>query len=217
MADGKGVFGNVFYDEYLKNYDDLLVLCYGDLKSVKVIKKAMETFSLIYGLNPNIRKSTIFFGNVQDHVKQEILSILSFKVGSLPVSYLRVPLISKQLSFTDCKCLIDRVKAKVNNWMNKMMSYAGRLQLITSILSFMQVYWALVFILAKSIIKDIDKLLKGFHWCQRELSKGKSKVAWKQVWKTKEEGGLGIKDLSLWNEVLMSKNLWNVATMKESI
>ncbi|GKD91172.1 RNA-directed DNA polymerase, eukaryota, reverse transcriptase zinc-binding domain protein [Tanacetum coccineum] len=166
--------------------DDLLVLCHGDLKSIQVIKRAMETFS-------------------------------SMSVGSLLVSYLGVTLITKQLSFIDCKCLIDRVKAKVNNWMNKMLSYAGRLQLVSSILSSMQVYWASVFILPKSVIKDIDKLLKGFLWCQGEISRGKAKIAWKQVCKTKEEGGLCIKNLCLWNEVLMSKHLWNVVTMKDSV
>nr|GEY17072.1 RNA-directed DNA polymerase, eukaryota, reverse transcriptase zinc-binding domain protein [Tanacetum cinerariifolium] len=106
---------------------DLLVLCYGDHKYVQVIKRAMETFSSISGLHPNIGKSIIFFGNVHDHVKQAILSILPFKVGSLPVLYLGVPLITKQLSFTDCKCLIDKVKTKVNNWINRMLSYVGRL------------------------------------------------------------------------------------------
>ncbi|GJY24381.1 RNA-directed DNA polymerase, eukaryota, reverse transcriptase zinc-binding domain protein [Tanacetum coccineum] len=197
--------------------DDLLVLCYGNLKSVQVIKKAMDLFSAVTGLNPNIGKSTVFFGNVQNNVKQEILSILPFQVGSLPVSYLGVPLITKQLSYTDCKCLIDRVQAKVTNWLNKMLSYAGRLQLIASILSSMQVYWASVFILPKTVTKEIDRMLKGFLWCQGDLSKGKAKIAWKQVCRTKEEGGLGIKDLSKWNEVLMSKHLWNAATMKESI
>nr|GEW88281.1 hypothetical protein [Tanacetum cinerariifolium] len=153
--------------------DDLLVLCYGDLKSMQVIKRAMETFSSISGLHPNIGKSTIFFGNVQDHVKPAILSILPFKAGSLSVLYLRVPLITKQLSFTDYKCLIDRVKTKAS-----------------------------VFILSKIVIKYIDKILKGILWCQGDLSKGKAKIAWKQVCKTKEEGGLGIKDLNLWNEWL---------------
>ncbi|GKE03761.1 RNA-directed DNA polymerase, eukaryota, reverse transcriptase zinc-binding domain protein, partial [Tanacetum coccineum] len=157
--------------------DDLLVLCYGNLKSVQVIKKAMDLFSAVTGLNPNIGKSTVFFGNVQNNVKQEILSILPFQVGSLPVSYLGVPLITKQLSYTDCKCLIDRVQAKVTNWLNKMLSYAGRLQLIASILSSMQVYWASVFILPKTVTKEIDRMLKGFLWCQGDLSKGKAKIA----------------------------------------
>ena len=126
-------------------------------------------------------------------------------------------MITKQLTFTDCKCLIDKVKIKVSNWKNKLLSYAGRLQLIVSILSAMQVYWASVFVLPKAVIKDIDKLLKGFLWCQGELSKGKAKVAWKIICRPKCEGGLGIKELEQWNEVLMTKHLWNVASNKQTI
>ncbi|GKD99349.1 RNA-directed DNA polymerase, eukaryota, reverse transcriptase zinc-binding domain protein, partial [Tanacetum coccineum] len=119
----------------------------------------------------------VFFGNVKEQVKKEILDILPFNIGSLPVTYLGVPLITKHLTYTD-------------------------------------LYWASVFILPKSVIRDIDKLLKGFLWCQGELSKGKSKVAWKQICRPKNEGGLGIKSLEMWNDVLMSKHLWNVATLK---
>ncbi|GKA70985.1 RNA-directed DNA polymerase, eukaryota, reverse transcriptase zinc-binding domain protein [Tanacetum coccineum] len=118
--------------------DDLLVLCYGDLKSVQVVKQAMDIFSSISGLKPNIGKITVFFGNVKEQVKQEILDILPFNIGSLLVTYLGVPLITKYLTYTNCKCLIDKVKVKVNNWKNKLLSYAGRLQLIASILSSMQ-------------------------------------------------------------------------------
>ncbi|GJW64567.1 RNA-directed DNA polymerase, eukaryota, reverse transcriptase zinc-binding domain protein [Tanacetum coccineum] len=189
--------------------------CY--FKGGRGLRQALDMFSSVSGLNPNIGKSTVFFRNVKEQDKQEILSILPFKIGSLPVSYLGVPLITKHLTFTDCKVLIDKVKIKVNDWKNKMLSYAGRLQLIASILSSMQVYRASVFMLPKSVVNDINKLLKGFLWCQGELSKGKAKVAWKQVCKPKDEGGLGIKNLSLWNEVLMAKHLWNVATMKESL
>ena len=33
----------------------------------------------------------------------------------------------------------------------------------------------------------------------------------------KNEGGLGIKDFSEWNEILMTKHLWNIASNKESL
>ncbi|GKC98845.1 hypothetical protein Tco_1169120 [Tanacetum coccineum] len=67
------------------------------------------------------------------------------------------------------------------------------------------------------IVKEIDKLLKGFLWCQGELSKGKAKVAWKSICLPKQQGGLGLKNQSVWNEVLMSKHLWNLACNKESL
>nr|GEY52969.1 hypothetical protein [Tanacetum cinerariifolium] len=39
--------------------DDLFVLCHGDLKFVKVIKRTLDSFSSISGLLPNLGKSTI--------------------------------------------------------------------------------------------------------------------------------------------------------------
>ncbi|CAH1447585.1 unnamed protein product [Lactuca virosa] len=50
--------------------------------------------------------------------------------GKLPMKYLGIPLISTRLFIRDCKSLVERVKLKVNNWKNKSLSYAGRLQLI---------------------------------------------------------------------------------------
>nr|GEW17708.1 RNA-directed DNA polymerase, eukaryota [Tanacetum cinerariifolium] len=42
-------------------------------------------------------------------------------------------------------------------------------------LSAMQIYWASVFLLPKNVIYEMNKLLKGFLWCQGELTKGKAK------------------------------------------
>nr|GEV10586.1 hypothetical protein [Tanacetum cinerariifolium] len=168
-------------------------------------------------LNPNIGKSTVLFGNVLENIKQQILHILPFKVGKLPVTYLGVPLITKKIGINDCKCLIDIIKARVNSWKNKLVSYAGRLQLIASVLASMHIYWASAFRLPKAVIKDIDKVLKGYLWCNGEISKGKAKVSWKNVCKPKNEGGLGIKNLGDWNDALLSKHLWNVISNKDSL
>ncbi|GJW04980.1 RNA-directed DNA polymerase, eukaryota, reverse transcriptase zinc-binding domain protein [Tanacetum coccineum] len=47
--------------------------------------------------------------------------------------------------------------------------------------------------------------------------KGKAKVAWKEVCKPKDQGGIGFKSLELWNKTLLVKHLWNVASRKESL
>ncbi|GJT78471.1 RNA-directed DNA polymerase, eukaryota, reverse transcriptase zinc-binding domain protein [Tanacetum coccineum] len=154
---------------------------------------------------------------MKDHVKQAILAILPFKVGSLHVLYLGVPLVSKQIGINDCKRLIDKIKERVLNWKNKMLTYAGRLQLIASVLSVIHVYWASVFMLLKTVIKDTYRILKGFLWNQGDLKKGSAKVSWKAVCEPKSQGGLGLKDLGEWSEVLMTKHLWNIAYNKESL
>lgn len=105
------------------------------------------------------------------------MEIVPFKVGKLPVRYLGVPLITRRIGVKDCKCLIDKVRNKVINWKNKCLSYAGRLQLVASILESIHVYWANVFLLPQNVIHDINRLLKGFLWNQGEKADGKAKIA----------------------------------------
>ena len=59
--------------------------------------------------------------------------------------------------------------------------------------------------------------MKGFLWCQGELKKGKAKVSWNNICKPKDQGGLGLKNLQYWNEVLVIKQLWNIAAKKDNL
>ena len=71
----------------------------------------------------------------------------------------------------------------------------------------MQVYWGSVFKLPKAVINDNEKKIKGFLWCNGELTRGKAKVAWKEVCKRKDQGSLGLKPLEQWNNTLLIKYL----------
>ena len=71
---------------------------------------------------------------VNDSVKDQILGILSFNAGSLPIRYLGVPLISSRLKKSDCKILVEKIVARARSWASRALSYAGRLQLVNSIL-----------------------------------------------------------------------------------
>ncbi|KAK9050851.1 hypothetical protein SSX86_030178 [Deinandra increscens subsp. villosa] len=58
---------------------DLLIFVNADCDSVKVIKLALEEFSGISGLLPNLSKSTMYFGNVVPNLKAKILRLIPFK------------------------------------------------------------------------------------------------------------------------------------------
>ncbi|GKC86271.1 hypothetical protein Tco_1141988 [Tanacetum coccineum] len=137
--------------------------------------------------------------------------------GRLPVKYLGVPLISSRLIYRDCKELIEKVQHRVQDWKNKFLSAAGRLQLIQSVISSLHVYWALVFILPSRILLDIGQLIRGFLWCQGNMCRGKAKVAWDVVCLPKKEGGLGLRKLELFNKALMSSHIWDILMLKESL
>ncbi|GJT12125.1 RNA-directed DNA polymerase, eukaryota, reverse transcriptase zinc-binding domain protein [Tanacetum coccineum] len=78
-----------------KLLDDLLMLCNGDTESLKFIKKSLDEFSSVSGLFPNHSKSTIFFGSIMEGKKKELMKIMPFKCGKLPMKYLEVLLFPK--------------------------------------------------------------------------------------------------------------------------
>ncbi|GJR55897.1 reverse transcriptase domain, reverse transcriptase zinc-binding domain protein [Tanacetum coccineum] len=133
--------------------------------SVKFIMEALEEFKSVSGWCQVFLKAWLFC-NVVSHVKASIFHLVPFDEGTLPIKYLGVPLISSRLRYRDCKVLVERVQNCINDWKNKYLSFAGRLQLVMSILSSMHGYWASVFILPAAIIHEIEQLMFGFLWCQ---------------------------------------------------
>ncbi|GJX90326.1 zinc knuckle CX2CX4HX4C containing protein [Tanacetum coccineum] len=132
----------------------------------------------------------------------EVLTlILQRRVCYLSVRYLGVPLISSRLLYRDCKVLVEKLESRVNDWRNKFLSLAGRLQLIRFVLSSMHIYLDSVFFLPCRIIHDLEQLMRGFLWCQGEMKKGKAKVSWDSLCVSKHEGGLGICKIKDFNDV----------------
>ncbi|GJZ66698.1 hypothetical protein Tco_0623394 [Tanacetum coccineum] len=153
---------------------DLLVMCHGDTISVEGFKNALNEFSVCCGLLPNTAKSTMFFGSLNDEERDAIASVLPFGTEKLPVKYLRVPLIAKRLGVNDC-----------------------------AVLESIHVYWALVFLLSVTIIKEINKLLNvkkdtlWFKWIHTMKLRGKS------IWKVSVDNS----DSWGWKNLLNNRDL----------
>ncbi|GJZ55471.1 RNA-directed DNA polymerase, eukaryota, reverse transcriptase zinc-binding domain protein [Tanacetum coccineum] len=86
--------------------DDLMVLCNGDTDSLLVVKKTLDEFSSVSCLFHNLNKSTIFFGSLNEIMKEDMQKILPFKCGKLPMRYLGVPLLAKRLGGKDYQIAI---------------------------------------------------------------------------------------------------------------
>ncbi|XP_022032624.1 uncharacterized protein LOC110933726 [Helianthus annuus] len=197
--------------------DDLFLFTRGDVGSVKVVMRSLQQFEKVSGLVPSNAKSTIFFCNVPLATKNRIADMVPFDEGKLPIRYLGVPLLASRLLIKDCKVLVERMSKRINDWKNRFLSFAGRLQLVLSVLSSIHVYWASVFILPASIIKELESKMKHFLWGHGMGSKGRAKVAWKEVCLPKLEGGLGIRRISDVNKSLMAYHIYSIVSGRNSL
>lgn len=71
--------------------------------------------------------------------------------------------------------------------------------------------------LPKAVFRSINSILRTFLLFGRELKRTTAKVSWEDVCQQMAEGGLGIKNVIIWNEAAMMKHLWNVYSKKDSL
>ncbi|KAK1441119.1 hypothetical protein QVD17_06957 [Tagetes erecta] len=215
-APGPDGFTAAFYKKAWDIVDDLFLFARGDLSSTKVIMQSLTDFAGMPGLSPSNQKSTIFFCNVVVQVKNSILNIMPFVEGKLSVRYLGVPLVASRVRTVDCRVLIERIENRIGDWKNKLLSFAGRCQLINSVVSSLHVFWSSVFILPIRIMHDSEAKMRDFLWARGPLKRSRARVAWKDVCMPKTESGLGIKRVRDMNRALMSFHIWSIISKRPS-
>ncbi|KAL0302139.1 UNVERIFIED_CONTAM: putative ribonuclease H protein [Sesamum calycinum] len=195
--------------------DDLLLFCKADVASVQVLRHGLDEFAKLSGLHANPQKSQLILSRSAQGVREHILAALQFQEGQLPLRYLGLPLLASWLSISDCQPLLLKIDSRIKGWESIQLSFAGRLQLIKSVLMSLNVYWAMAFILPKGVIREVEKKMRKFLW-KGNSTVGYPKVAWSVVCRPIEEGGQGIRDILALNKALMSRHLWNVIQNNQS-
>ena len=218
----EGCFG---YHPYCKDLtlthlcfaDDVLVFSDGKKSSIEGILEVFKDFAKVSGLSISLEKSTLFLAGVKEDASDDIFDQFPFEAGSLPVRYLGLPLLTKRMSAADYAPLISRIRSKISFWTARHLSFAGRLQLIGSVLYSITNFWISAFCLPKQCIQEINSLCSTFLWSGPVLSSQKAKIAWSDVCKPTEEGGLGLRSLEEANKVSCLKLIWRILSSKSSL
>lgn len=131
--------------------------------------------------------------------------------------YLGLPLITRKLKISEYAPLMTKLTKCFHSWSVKIISFAGRLQLLKSVIFGIINIWVSAFALPKGCVKNIESLCKRFLWSGNIDKKGIAKVSWTTVCLPKEEGGLGLRNISVWNQVLCLKFIWILLTSSTSL
>lgn len=95
--------------------------------------------------------------------------------------------------------------SRTRGWRGKKLSYAARLQLLYFVLMSITTYWCQIFVLPKKVIKAVNAICRAFLWHYNDKDMKSSNVNREHFGRPKKEGGLGIKNLELWNRVAIGK------------
>jgi hypothetical protein len=172
-----------------------------------ILKDILNKISVSSGLIVNFHKLCLVPINISSERANSLAQSFGCTVGSLPFTYLGLPMGLTKPQVKDYAPLICRIERKMAAT-SPHLSYAGRLQLVNSVLSSLPTYYMCTLKLPITVIDIIDKHGKNCLWRGREFSrKGYNLAAWDFVRKPKAKGGLGVINLSVQNDALLLKQL----------
>ncbi|XP_075077736.1 uncharacterized protein LOC142164210 [Nicotiana tabacum] len=105
--------------------DDTLAFCDADMDQLTYLKQVQQWFQIVSGLKINLGKCEIF--PVGEVANIDVLSyVLRCKVGSLPTTYLGLPLGASHKDTTIWNPVIERVEKRFAGWLKRYLSKAER-------------------------------------------------------------------------------------------
>ncbi|GAB2266969.1 hypothetical protein Dimus_037926 [Dionaea muscipula] len=199
---------------HLAFVDDLILLARADIMSVSLLLDCLQNFSARSGLSISFAKSKFFLAGADEHMAEHIEAMSGFPRGTFPLKYLGVPLAISRLTYIHFKPLIDRIGSYIDGWMRKTLSYAGRLELIKSVLQGVDCFWLSIFPIPACVTDAIIKMCRCFLFGANVKN---PPVSWNVVSAPKNEGGLGLFHLPSWNQALLFSNIWNIHVERQSL
>jgi hypothetical protein len=173
------------------------------------LKALLQTFADSTGLIVNYNKSSMIPINLSEERLIHFAETMQCKRGSLPFTYLGLPLSIVKPSMEHFLPIVQRAQSRLGG-MADFLNYGGKLQLVKSVLASMPVFFMCCFDVPVTIKEQVVKYMRHCLWRKKKnevQANGSALVAWKKICRPKEQGGLGVLNLDIQNKALMLKNL----------
>ena len=196
--------------------DDVMIFFDGNANSLHGISECLDDFASWSGLCMNTSKTELFTSGL-DHTESTAIAAFEFPDGQFPIRYLGLPLMNRKLKISEYSPLITKLTLWFQSWSANYLSFAGRLQLLKIVIFGTVNLWISAFILPKGCIKNIEAMCSRFLWSGSLDKKAIAKMSWTTVCLPKEEGGLGLRSLLVWNQVLCLRFIWRLLSKTQSL
>jgi hypothetical protein len=190
--------------------DDTLVFCMANPNHLLYLRMLLLSFEAISGLKINLDKSVLVHVGHVDNV-DDLAGILGCGVSSLPLKYLGLPLGALFKANSSWDEVVGKIERWLASWKRLYLSKGGRVTLIKSTLSNLPTYFLSLFPIPSSVSSLIEKLQRDFLWGGIGEEFKFHLVNWSKVCSSISNGGLGIRNLRIFNKALLGKWLWRYA------
>ncbi|XP_042495183.1 uncharacterized protein LOC122074441 [Macadamia integrifolia] len=190
--------------------DNIFFFLNGSIRYVRHFNVFLTKYQQFSGQQINLNKSKLFLGKMSLDRKQLISDTLGISICKFPTKYLGVEIFKDRVTREPLLPVMGKIKGRMAGWKGKLLSMAGRVELVRSLISGMPSHNFSVYWWSSSLLNIMGRWMRNFIWSgDPETAKGVT-INWDSICKPKQEGGLGIRRLRDVNKALLCKHVWNI-------
>jgi ribonuclease HI len=147
----------------------------------------------------------------------QVRAILGLERVDFEEKYLGLPTLKGRLKRGTFQPLEQRFLKRMVAWKEKDLSAAGKEILIKAVAQSLPNYIMSFFRLTDGLCEDLMKAIRAYWWGSEKGRRKTQWIPWKTMVLPKALGGMGFKDLILFNQALLAKQAWRLITYPDSL
>lgn len=128
------------------------------------------------------------------------------------ISYLGFLFIRNARCTTQLNSVLTKFESKISNRKVKPLSQAGRITMVKSILLSLPIYLMSCYKFPKRLCAKLQPCTSRFLQCHGNAKHTIHWDSWINLYRRKSEGGIGLRDLSMFNQTMIAKTKWKIVT-----
>ncbi|XP_074278272.1 uncharacterized protein LOC141601866 [Silene latifolia] len=198
--------------------DDSLFFIRGDYGDLDFLMNIIDEYCVASGQCINTDKSSILFSpNCSLMTVKKCLTEYKFASKNDLGNYLGLPTSIGSSKRDLFKFLVDKTKRRLSSWNNILLSSAGKLTLIRSVLSSLSLFSLSVFRIPVSVTSKLQSLMVHFWWSGTRTNKSIHWCSKDFLSRPVGEGGLGLRNIGCFNQALLAKSAWRILNVPGSL